>query len=126
MFTRTLPVFVNNLAAIILISNGSNIWFPSGSPTAKKNLKDFRKAYLHEFSALPTNTQFVERGVKESGYVSLGRRGESQRSVLAISQAKLLPEAMKLGRDEIQTNTLNSYRKRKQLQGKKKTKILIR
>ena len=30
-----------------------------------------RNDYLHQYAALSTNTQFVERGVKESGYVQL-------------------------------------------------------
>ena len=78
---RNLPVVINNRTAIYIIAAGGNIWHSD----ATTSLLAFRNLYLHQYSAFPTNTQFVERGVKESGYVSLGRRGEAQRSVLAIS-----------------------------------------
>ena len=72
---------------------------------------------MHQYSSLPTNTQFTEIGVKESGVVSLGRRGETNRSILSISRGKLIPDALKKGREEIDVQ---------QLQGKKRTKVLLR
>ena len=51
---------------------------------------------------MPSNTQFKERGVKKYGYVSLGRRYETNRSVLAIARGKTLKEALKRGQEVIQ------------------------
>ena len=114
MTTRILPVVKENMDAIELIAQGKDIWMER-NPT----LYSFRLLYLIRYSALPTNTQFTERGVKESGYVSLGCRGETNRSVLAIARSKVLPDALKRGREEI------SVEKKRQLQGKIKTNILI-
>ena len=116
MQQRSLPVVIENNRAIRMIADGHNMWAPNACDT----LKEFRLLYLHRYAALPTNTQFTERGVKESGYVSLGRRGETNRSVLAISRAKMIPDALKKGRKEIELENL------KQLQGKTKTKVLLR
>ena len=85
---------------IMLISEGTIIWITR----IASELKYFRTRYPTEFSALPTNIQFVERSVKESGYVSLGRRNETNRTVLAIARGKILPESLKRGRDKIQSN----------------------
>ena len=54
-----------------------------------------------EITSFPTNIQFVERGVTNSAYISLGRRGETNRSILAIARSKILPEALQTGRDHI-------------------------
>lgn len=126
MYTRSLSLFSENSAAIALIAGGANIWNSSlWNQSNKKPLLKFCNLYLHQYSALPTNTQFVERGVKESGYVSLGRRGERQRSILAISRAKLIPDAIATGKEELNRNR-SEEDKQKQLQGKQKTKILVR
>ena len=95
--TKNLPFVKNNAAAISLVADGRDMW--NGSVPA---LVEFRKIYLLRYAALPTNTQFGERGVKESGYVTLGRRNESNRSILAISRGTLLPEALAVGRSEIE------------------------
>ena len=112
MHVRNLPFCVSNHAAIVIVADGGDIWAPDPS----KILKKFLTLYLHQYLSFPTNTQFVERGVKESGYVSLGQRGESQQSVFAISRAKLLPEALRKGREEIQLTAApekkNNYRER--------------
>ena len=117
--TRCLPLCQEIAAALSLIANGIDIW------TKQINipcLSTYSLLYLHRYSALPTNTQFGERGVKESGYVSLGRRNEANRSVLAISRGKLLPEALALGREEIRVKHQDEE---KQLQGKAKTRVLM-
>ena len=99
MQQRNLPVVRENGEAIYLIATGGDIW----SDDACKVLSAFRTTYLNEYSALPTNTQFTERGVKESGYTSLGRRGEINRSIFAMSRGKIIPEVLKKGRVEIQS-----------------------
>ena len=110
-----------NWETIKCIAEGGDIWHP----TASLPLKSFRDLYLRTYSALPTNTQFTERGVKESGYVSLGRRGETNRSVMAISRGKLIPDALKRGREDILSTGPSTDQKEKQLQGKKRTKVLM-
>lgn len=114
---RNLPFFAEHIAAIRLIGQGRDCW----SYTAPQNLESFRLLYLHEYSALPTNTQFVERGVKESGYVTLGRRNETNRSVLAIARAKIIPDAICKGKEKLK----ESLKDVKSLQGKKKSKALL-
>ena len=98
MAARVLPIISQNNHSIQLIANGIDLWV-----SMNKSLLEFKKVYLLQYSALPTNTQFTERGVKESGYVTLGRRGEANRSILAIAQGTLLPEAMCAGRAEIES-----------------------
>ena len=58
MTTRILPVVQENMDAIELIAQGKDIWMER-NPT----LYSFRLLYLIRYSALPTNTQFTERGV---------------------------------------------------------------
>ena len=79
--------------AIKMIASGEDMWEDACNDT----LKEFRNNYIFKFSALPTKTQFTELGVKESGFVSLGRRGETNRSVLDIAIGRYLPDALKLG-----------------------------
>ena len=71
MSAQNLPYINDNAAAVDLIMNGTNIWTHNSSPT----ISTFKYLYLHEYAALPINIQFDERGVKNSGYVVLGRRG---------------------------------------------------
>ena len=54
-----------------MIASGEDMW----EDACNETLKGFRNNYIFKFSALPTKTQFTELGVKESGFVSLGRRG---------------------------------------------------
>ena len=85
-----------------------------------------RDEYLHQYAALPTNTQFVERGVKESGYVTLGRRCESNRTILAIARGKDLPEALANGHQELHNENGEEEKRRYQLKGKRKTIELMK
>ena len=117
MQQRSLPVVKDNYRAISMIADGGNIWASNPCDT----LLQFQQLYLHCHAALPTNTQFTERGVKESGYVSLGRRGETNRSIFAMARAQIVPDALRKGRKEVQGESLKS----KQLQGKSKTKALL-
>ena len=66
---------------------------------------------------MPTNAQFTKRGVKESGYVSLKRRGCTNCSIIFIFREKIIPDAFKKERADVTT---------KQLQCKKRIKFLIR
>ena len=85
-----------------------------------------KEIYLTKYSALPTNTQFAERGMKESGYVTLGRRSEKNRSILAVARAKLRPDALVKGRQlaEVEIKSKDDE-VQNQLQGKRKTRVLI-
>ena len=84
-------VIQNHHVALTMIAlNGADIWDAS----QHQALIRFRNSFLHEFAALPTNTQFVERGVKESGFVSLGSRGETNRSILAIARSCLVSNSL--------------------------------
>jgi len=78
--------------------------------------QQLRDIYLYQYSVMPSNTQFTERGVKESGFVSLGRINKTNQSILAITRGKTLKEALKKGRKESQllviTGTLPSIREK--------------
>ena len=50
--------------------------------------------YRFNYSFFPTNSHFVECGVKESGYVILGWCSEINRSALAMARAKVITDAM--------------------------------
>ena len=113
MQQRDLPVVRDNNQYITLIAGGGYIWIDNACAI----LSSFHTIYLQEYPALPTNIQLTERGAKESSYISLGRRGETNRSIMSISREKLIPKALKKGQTEITT---------KQLQGKKRTKVLMR
>ena len=128
MQTRALPCIQNNAAAVQLVSIGVSLW----ECTTIKPLQDFRTLFLYQYSSLPTNTQFVERGVKESGYVTLGRRAETNRTILAIARGKVLPEALKLGHAELDNLPSEEdeevelvIKKKRQLKGKRKSKHLM-
>eukprot|EP00957_Ditylum_brightwellii_P081813 6224417-Ditylum_brightwellii.AAC.1 len=104
METQTLQVINNNHVALaFIVHHESNIW-----EATQQVLIDFRDIYLQEFSVLPTNTQFVEHGVKESDFISLGNRNETDRSILAIAHGSLVPNAPQQGRDKIQADCDNS------------------
>ena len=79
--------------------------------------------YRVQYAALPTNTQFGDRGVKELEYITLERRNEAYQYILDISQGKRLPKALALGRGEIQST---GEAEDGQLQGKKKSRVLMR
>ena len=51
---------------------------------------------------MQSNAQFIERGVRESGYISLDQRNETNQSILAIARSKTLKEAFKKRREDIQ------------------------
>ena len=98
MKTRALNIFNSNHLVIQPITNGANIWTETTTTTT---LNDFKDIYLNQYSALPTNTKFTKRRVKEYGYVTLGRRCEGNRSIPAIDRRKILPEAMSTSRDKL-------------------------
>eukprot|EP00957_Ditylum_brightwellii_P187953 14310126-Ditylum_brightwellii.AAC.1 len=56
-----------------------------------------------KYSALPTNTQFVECGVKDSGYVTLGQRNKMNCSIMAVICSGAIMDVLKQGREEINT-----------------------
>ena len=92
-----LAFFHLNTVQIRLIADGCDIWSAYSLPC----LVSFSQMYQTHYAALPANSQFTERGVKESGYVSLGRRSEKNRSVLATAHALVVPDAMSEGREKI-------------------------
>ena len=49
---------------------GADIWENDASTELRESINLYRRWYTE----LPTNSQFTEQGVKESGYVSFGRR----------------------------------------------------
>ena len=103
MNIQNLPCINTSAASVALITSGANIWAANTYPT----LNAFKHLYLHEYAALTINNRFVEQGVKESGYAALGRRGEANRTVLAIARGKILPEALQNGKDSLNDDNDN-------------------
>ena len=63
------------VAAIRLVSGKADIWDMSIN-SSQHLLKLFCDLYKNNFAVLPTNSQFTERGIKESEYISLGHRSK--------------------------------------------------
>ena len=116
--TREVEEIKENMIIVSMIANGADIWSDGND-----ELVFFKECYLRKYSSLPTNTIFVERGVKESGYVTLGRRDESTRSLLILARGKVIPEALEIGSMEV--NVGNDGDK-KRCQGKRKVNNLIK
>ena len=114
---RNSPFYSDNAVPIQIIALGGDIWHGN----ACTHLVAFSNVYRYNYSALPTNSQFTERGVKESGYVTLGRRLEKNRSALAIARAKIIPDAMVAGKKVVDRGD----GKKRLVQGKLRTKMLI-
>ena len=53
---------------------------------------------------VPTNTQFVERSVKESGFVAPGCMYEKNRTILSITHSKTITESLSIGRTMVNLN----------------------
>ena len=119
MKIRTSRFFTTNIVAIRLIADGRDIWDNTSTKTTPLSL--FADCYRLNYAALPTNSQFTERGVKESGYVTLGRRSEKNRTVLSTARALLIPNAMSAGNDRID----KGGGKKRSLQGKIRTHVLM-
>ena len=100
MQQRQLPLLHNNLDLLPLLSNGCDLW--ADVPISQR-LQQLRDIYLQHYSAMSSNTQFTERGVKESEYVSLGWRNGTNWSVLAIARGNTLKEALKRGQGDSAT-----------------------
>eukprot|EP00957_Ditylum_brightwellii_P162549 12378241-Ditylum_brightwellii.AAC.1 len=54
-----------------------------------------------KYSALPTNTQFVECEVKGSGYITLGRKNKMNHSIMVVARSEAMMDTLKQGREEI-------------------------
>ena len=111
------PFVQENQVAIRLLSQGGNIWTNSTLPP----LLQFKHLYQTRYAALPINSQFTKRGVKESSYVTLGRRSEKNRSILSTARAKLVPDAMIKGRSK----TEREDGEKRGVQGKLRTQVLM-
>ena len=118
---RSLPFIEESWVAIQLVANGYDIWCQNSN----RCLIQFRDMYIHHYSAIPINSRFTEHGVKESGYISLGRICEHNRSILAIACGCLIPNALAKRREGVTLDEEDDS-KPKQLQGKMKTKYLLR
>ena len=93
MAIRQLPCIIHHAAVLSLVEAGTDVW-SSTLPI----LCSMRTHYINHFATVPINTQFVEREVKESGCVTIGRRRETSRSILEIACGKVLSEVMTMGR----------------------------
>ena len=61
---RNSPFYTQHAVSLRLISLGHDIW----SENTNSILRVFANLYRYRYSALPINSQFTERDVKESGY----------------------------------------------------------
>eukprot|EP00957_Ditylum_brightwellii_P128858 9829737-Ditylum_brightwellii.AAC.1 len=81
MKMRQFQCIADNIDAMQTIAARSDIW----DDDAHGDLIKLRQLLLMKYSALPTKMQFVERRVKESGYVTLGRRNKIKRSIMVVT-----------------------------------------
>ena len=109
-----------------LITDDVNIWSPNTN-------YGYHNIYLYQYNILPNNiwvyNMWVTKGgVKELGDILLVQRGETNDSILIIAPENFLPKALKSGCIEIQqmVSTTNQPGKKKQIQGGKKTRTLLR
>ena len=140
METRKKPTIQQNQVALVLIANGCNIWEGEYIPDQHHNdiPSNYRRLYLYYFAAIPTNTQLTERAVKLSGYVTLGKRDEATRTIFCIARGRLLQDALKSGKleveDEQRVRMLNEIEpggdgeqedKKIQVANKRRTRVLL-
>eukprot|EP00957_Ditylum_brightwellii_P176873 13473046-Ditylum_brightwellii.AAC.2 len=95
----------------MLLAKGANLW-EINTVNYFVVLKD---VFLYQFLSVPTNTQFVERGTKETDVVALGHREKTGCSLLVTDCAKTLQEKMHKEREGINKG-LDECNKPKQLQ----------
>lgn len=107
--TRQLPAIKDYLPMVRMIAHGSDIW----STNVTSYMASYRDLFLENFSSFPTNNHNVERGVRESGFVTLGNRSESNRSIYVVARGGVIPEGLELGKE-----TVNNHEKK--IQGKKR------
>ena len=86
---RNSLLYTNTLVPIWLIVSDYDIWDKNKTP----DLLLFADLYRFNYSFLPTSSQLAERGVKESGYVTLGRRSEKNRFALAMYRENTISDA---------------------------------
>jgi hypothetical protein len=75
--------FVQHSAAVEKISTGGSIW-------RDESLSEFRQFVESKWVALPSNTQFVEGGVKDSKRCASTSRSEELRSLIAIQRSQMV------------------------------------
>jgi hypothetical protein len=108
--------FVQHSAAVEKLSMGAPVWRDQG-------MSKFRKFVESKWAALPSNTQFVEEGVKDSKQCSSTTHSEGLRSLIAIQRlqmvhrvhegAKEMRENRVLRANQHVTSGLTGQRKRK-------------
>jgi hypothetical protein len=75
--------FVQHSAAVEKLSMGAPVWRDQG-------MSKFRKFVESKWAALPSNTQFVEEGVKDSKQCSSTTHSEGLRSLIAIQRLQMV------------------------------------
>ena len=74
--------------AITKISNGDSIW----SDEPHRILREFRDNYIHNYSALPSNTQNAESTIKDANYCTIMGRSKSLSSMYATARSGLVDQ----------------------------------
>ena len=68
----------------------ANMW---SSLRKNSSLGKLQVFFTEQLTALPSNSQFCERGVKESGQISLGKQSEATCSIVALARGNTIEEA---------------------------------
>ena len=111
------------------IRQGMNMWDTAHNDSPLGALRD---NFVQKSSALPSNSQFTEQGVKESNYCTLGRREEKTRSIQALARGTTVSEANLSAKIELQKSRESragydsTNEQAVQIQGKEKTRSVIR
>ena len=101
-----LPIVQENVTIIRLIKDGYNLW--KAAKYKSPVIISYQTFFMLRLGRLPRNTQFTERGVKDSKYVTLGNRNELTRSIFALARSTMI--------DEVAHKVKNQKRERKRLE----------
>ena len=85
-----IDIVKNHRAEIFMIKHGMNKWDEKHDSLP---LGKFRADFKHMRSSLGSNAQCTKCGVKESVYVSLGKRYKGTRSIIALACGDTAEEA---------------------------------
>ena len=113
----------NSRSELLLLANGLDMW---DAVQDRGPLGKLRDRFKRKYGGQGSNAQMTERGVKESGYVSLGNRGESTRSIYALARGDTIEEVgVAVRKEKRGKNGENNEEKIIQVQNKEKAKQVL-
>ena len=87
----TIPYVRQHVTELGSMKADANMW---SSLRKNSSLGKLQVFFTEQLTALPSNSQFCERGVKESGKVSMGKQSEATCSIVALARSNTIEEAV--------------------------------